>query len=513
MKKSFMAMAMLALLSGTSFAQQPDPRPELRIAVQSNPASQDPIDQVSNVAFRNNYSIHETLLAFDLRGDFSVVPNVGESWEWESPTALIVKLKPGLIFHDGTEVTAEDVAFSFGPERLSSEGAPGYAAYLANFDSIERVEVVDPLTVRFVTKFEDPILLQRLASYTAVVISKAAFEATDWNDWRMQPVGLGPYKVESYAVNENVVLAAHDQAMRGKPNASKVSFTVVPEVASRAAGLLAGDFDLVTDLPPDQLSSVEDSEGFSVVGGPVANIRFLYLDKTNPALVDARVRQALTLAVDRQGIVDAIWSGRSAVSPGMQYENYGDLYNPDYEGVQYDPELAAKLLAEGGYDGEEITVRSMNNYYTAENAVTEAVVAMWQAIGVNARMEYVQGAAGLMGPENRAAGNWSNTSVVPDPVTSFYGQFGKGGNLTSQKIWTNEAFDTLGADLAAANDPAARRETFTQMMDLIEWQDPAVIPLHYNAVFYGVRDGVEWQPMSHFFMDLGPESLAFAQQD
>lgn len=508
MKKSIMALATSVLLAGTALVQADD-RPELRIAVQQNPASQEPADQASNVAYRNNFSIHETLLTFDMRGDYSVQPNVAESWEWEGPTALVVKLKPGLIFHDGTEMDAEDVAFSFGPERLSTEDAPGYATYLANFTSLDRVEVIDPLTVRFVTKYEDPILLQRLASYPAVVISKAAFLATDWTEWRQKPIGLGPYKVESYVVNENVVLSAHDQAMDGAPNVSRVSFRIVPEIASRAAGLLAGDFDIVTDLPPDQLASIENAEGFTVRGGPVANIRILFLDKNNPVLSDVRLRQALSLAVDRNAIVEAIWSGRSIVPPGLQFPTYGEVFNPDYQPVPYDPARAAALLAESGYNGEEITVRSMNNYYTAENPVTEAVVAMWQAMGVNARMEYVQGTAGFTTVEGRAAGNWSYTSSVPDPITSFYGQFGQGGLLTSLNIWSNEEFDALGEELSATMDPLERREIFTEMMNIIEWEDVGVIPLHANAVFYGVRDGIEWEPLGDFFLDLGADSLSF----
>ena len=250
-----------------------DKRPELRIAVQQNPVSQEPVDAASNVAFRNNYSIHETVLALDMRGDFSVKPNLGVSWTWVSPTILEMKLRPGVIFHDGREMTAEDVAFSFGPERLLNKDAPGYPVYRTNFTSLDHVEVVDPLTVRFITKFQDPIFLQRLASYAAVVISKDAWQKNggNWTTWRQKPVGAGPYKVESYATNENVILASHDQAYRGKPAAKRVTLRIVPEVSSRIAGLLAGDYDIATDLPPDQLAVVTASTGHEIVGGPVPN--------------------------------------------------------------------------------------------------------------------------------------------------------------------------------------------------------------------------------------------------
>ncbi|AYG63177.1 ABC transporter substrate-binding protein [Rhizobium jaguaris] len=491
-----------------------DIRPELRIAVQQNPTSQEPVDAASNVAFRNNYSIHETVLAIDMRGDFSVKPNLGTSWTWVSPTILEMKLRPGVIFHDGREMTADDVAFSFGPERLLNKNAPGYPVYLTSFTSLDHVEVVDPLTVRFITKFQDPIFLQRLACYAAVVISRDAWQKNggNWTTWRQKPIGAGPYKVESYATNENVVLASHDQAFRGKPAAKRVTLRIVPEVSSRIAGLLAGDYDIATDLPPDQLSAVTGSPGHSIVGGPVPNHRILYFDKTNPALKDPRVRQALILAIDRQAIVDSIWDGRTRVPNGLQFELYGPVYLKDYPAYKYDPDQAAKLLKDAGYNGEEIEVRSQNNYYTAENPVTQAVVAMWQAIGVNAKMKFVEGGKLFENAPGRATGNWSSTAQIPDPYISFYTQFGSAGSLNSFKIWQNADFDALGAKMEKAVDPAERAKIFRDMLQLIEWNDPGVTVLHQNAVFYGIRDGIKWQPLPAFQMDLGAGSLSFEEQ-
>lgn len=194
--RTFIGMAALIAisLSGGIVAAQEDNRPELRIAVQKNPETQEPVDAASNVAFRNNPSIHETLLKLDLDGHFSVQPNLATSWRWIDDKTLEVKLRKGVIFHDGREMTAEDVAFSFGPERLTDPKAPGYPTYLTSFSSLAHVDVVDPDTVRFVTKFKDPILLQRLASYAAVVISKDAWikMGGDWAKWKQKPVAPGP---------------------------------------------------------------------------------------------------------------------------------------------------------------------------------------------------------------------------------------------------------------------------------------------------------------------------------
>ncbi|MGM3189501.1 ABC transporter substrate-binding protein [Dickeya dadantii subsp. dieffenbachiae] len=512
--RTFIGMAALIAisLSGGIAAAQEDNRPELRIAVQKNPETQEPVDAASNVAFRNNPSIHETLLKLDLDGHFSVQPNLATSWRWIDDKTLEVKLRKGVIFHDGREMAAEDVAFSFGPERLTDPKAPGYPTYLTSFSSLAHVDVVDPDTVRFVTKFKDPILLQRLASYAAVVISKDAWikMGGDWAKWKQKPVGAGPYKVLESVANDHVTLVAHDRYFGGKPNAKRVTFKVVPEVSSRIAGLLAGDYDIATDLPPDQLDVVNKSGNATVVGGPVPNNRILFFDKYNPALKDPRVRQALILAIDRQAIVDTIWNGLTVVPNGEQFKAFGPIYMKDRPKYEYNPEKARQLLKAAGYKGEPIAIRSQNNYYTAENTVSEAVVAMWQAVGINAKLEFVEAGKLFDNANGRTTGNWSSTAVIADPYVSIYSMaFARTASMGTQKIWINDEFDALGAKLEQAVAPADRAKIFSDMLDIIEWKDPGITVLHQNAVFFGVSNKVKWKPQHAFAMDLGPQNLSF----
>ena len=362
------AIAVTALAASDTALAQGDNRPTLRIAVQANPPTAEPLDAESNVGYRTNYSIHDTLLQFDFAGDFSIKGHLAESWRWTSPTVLEVTLKRGLKFHDDSEITAEDVAFSFGPERLTGEQAPGKPMVRRYWVSLGKVEVVDRYVVRFTTTYEDPIFEQRLTAWTAQIVSKAAWlKAGNYNAWRLKPVGAGPYKVERITPNDSIVLTAHDGYWGGKPNAKSVVFKVVPEVAARIAGLLSGDYDIATDLPPDQLEVVEKNKakGVGIVGGPVNNHRVIWFDKNHPALKDPRVRQAMILSIDRAAIVEAIWNGRTKLTNGLQYDFFGKMYLKDYPAYRYDPDAAKKLLADAKYKGEEITFRAMNNYYTA----------------------------------------------------------------------------------------------------------------------------------------------------
>jgi peptide/nickel transport system substrate-binding protein len=499
-------LAVAALMVGSALAQ--DTRPTLRIAVQSNPPTAEVIDAESNVGYRANYSLHDTLLQFDYAGDMSLQPHLATSWEWIEPTVLEVKLREGVIFHDGREMTSEDVVFSFGPERLTGEEAPGKPMVRRYWVSLGSVEAVDKYTVRFHTTYEDPIFEQRLTAWTSQIISKAAYlEAESYDAWRIKPVGAGPYKVDHITPNDETVFVAHDQYWGGAPNAAKVVFTVVPEVSSRVAGLLAGDYDIATDLPPDQLEAVEGGEGVSVVGGPVNNNRIIWLDKHNPVLADARVRQAISLAIDRQLIVDAIWGGRTKVPNGLQYDFFADMYLKDFPAYEYNPEKAKALLAEAGYDGTEIEFRSNNNYYTAEVATSQALVAMWQAVGLNVRLNV--GEKGMSVPEGRAFGNWSNSALLPDPLFSLWSQHGPASAQAANNVWSNDEFYALGEKLERSTKLEDRRDAFRAMLQINEWTDPGVLSLHQNAVFYGISDKVGWSPYVFLYMDLSANRLKF----
>ena len=368
--------------------------------------------------------------------------------------------------------------------------------------------------VRFTTKFEDPIFEQRLTAWTAQIISKAAYLKARPTTTRggSSPSAPGPFKVERITPNDSIVLVAHDGYWGGKPNAKSVVFKVVPEVASRIAGLLAGDYDIASDLPPDQLEVIEKNKpkGVSVIGGPVNNHRVIWFDKTHPVLKDPRVRQAMIISIDRAAIVDAIWNGRTKLSNGLQYDFFGKMYLKDYPAYRYDPEAAKKLLADAKYNGEEITFRAFNNYYTAELPTAQAMISMWKAVGLNVRLVMVEPGGGLFAPGNgRAAGDWSNSALLPDPLFSLWSQHGPASVQKAQGAWENEEFYKLGEKLERSTKLEDRRAAFKAMLDINEWTDPGISTLHQNAVFYGIRNNVDWKPYVFLYMDLAPSRLKF----
>ncbi len=381
-----MAAAVLALAWSGAAAQDTDR--ELVIAVQNNPPTLEPTIWTYNVTLRTLYNVFDFPIDTDFNGGWALRPGLATAWERIDDRTLELTLRQGVLFHDGTEMTAEDVAFSWGPERIGNEDAPGFGTCSPYLGSIDRVEVVDRYTVRVIAESPDPLLERRLASWCSQVVSRAAYEAAaDPDAWGLAPVGTGPYRVAEFVSGDRLVLEAHEDYWGGAPTFATVRFQVVPEQAARIAGLAAGDFDIITEVDPDQQTAITAAAGTRVVGGAIVNHRVLNIDTDEGWLADPLVRRALSLAIDRDLIVDTLWGGLVNVPNGFQWDAYGDMYIAEDVGPHYDPDRAAALLAEAGYDGSPIVYRTLPGYYTAELLTAQAIADMWRAVGVTVDLQ------------------------------------------------------------------------------------------------------------------------------
>ncbi len=217
-------------------------RPDLVVGVQKNPPVLEPMRENSNVHQRVLYSIAETLIFIDYKENQKLIPGLATEWKRLDGKTLEFKLRKGVKFHNGEEMTAEDVAFSFGPERLfhKERGWTWAQMYLGN---IEPPEVVDRYTIRIKSKQPDFLLEKRFAGYMSQIISKKAFlAANDWESWSRNVVGTGPYKLVEIKTGDYIKLEAFDGYWGEKAPAKTITFKVVPEVSSRIAGLKTGEF-------------------------------------------------------------------------------------------------------------------------------------------------------------------------------------------------------------------------------------------------------------------------------
>ncbi|MDQ8731860.1 ABC transporter substrate-binding protein [Bradyrhizobium sp. LHD-71] len=485
----------------------------LTVGMSGFPQALEPILFNSTATRRVVPQMFDTLIAFDHAKGMTLRPALAERWERIDARSLRLALRKGVVFHDGSPFTADDVEFSFSPDHLLGPGRSGRTIAMQTLDRIDRVEIVDPYTIIIHAKGDDALLEQRLASWAAEIVSKRAFEAAgSWERWTAMPIGSGPYRLVSQKLDINVVLTAHEAYWGGRPPFSGVEFRIVPEVAARMNGLLTGELDIVTDIPPDQFATIQERPNLEVAGGAVQNIRYLGIDPETPGLTDPRARRALSLALDRKLFVETLWDNRVPVPNSFQFPSFGAGYIEDYPALAYDPDLARKLLKDAGYQGERITYRLLNNYYTNQVAGAQVMLDMWRAVGLKVEIEMMENFTQIYKKPVRAIYDSSSTAIFPDYLGHAWREFGPNGTLPKLVgIWRNEEHFALGAELQGTFDPEARRVLIRRMLEIIDRDDPPCVVLHASGQFYGKRRDVPWIPGQTLDLDFGPRNQAFSR--
>ena len=361
---------------------QSDRRPSITIAVQqiSNSASLEPLREQSNVGSRTFSFIFETLIMQNLLGQLEPKPGLAESWKRLDERTVELALRKGVKFHNGDEMTADDVVFTFSRERMFGARLRHHqhqdALYLgagrairsrarscrrkcrpspsAASPALEKVEAIDKYTVRFTNRTPDVTLEGRIGRLGSDIISRRAYEeARTWMDWARKPVATGPYKVREFLVDQSLTLDAHDDYWGGQPPIRSVKLVVVPEVASRINGLLSGQFDFICDVPPDQIPGIEKNAKFEVLGGtdrqsPPHGVRQA---PSAPWPIRGCARPSPTRSTARPSST-ACGPAARACRPGLQWEFYGPMFVEDWTVPDYDP-----AKAQGAPEGRQLQGR------------------------------------------------------------------------------------------------------------------------------------------------------------
>lgn len=487
-------------------------RPELRIGVQGLPPNLDPHQQLSNVGTRVTYSIFDYLIRRDfLSGPrpgngFQLVPWVAQEWKRLDDLTIEFTLRDDVTFHDGTKLTADDVVFTF--ERLLQNTPDTLREAASYFSTVAEVKALDSLRVRFVTKYPDPIFEKRISSWGGWLLPRAAYEKLGMDEFARRPIGTGPYRVAEFVPDDRLVLEPHDSYFGGKPTASRIIFKVIPEIQARVTALLAGEVDLITNVPPDQLPVLQRASDIDIRSIPLANCHVLRYNCNHPVLKDKRLRQALNLAINRELLVKTLWNGQAVLMRSHQFEDYGSLYNAQRPYLPYDPQRAKELVQASGYDGSTIRYNNKPGYYTLGNEAAQAIVEMWREIGIKAEVQLIDWAD--LPKEERMVGSWSNSNYLADPEGAFWLRWGP-GTATQRDWWNpeNPRFNELGEQQRRTLDQQFRYQAFQQALDIWEEEAPGTV-LWIPIEHYAVRRTVRWTPYSFYYMDLRPDNLSFS---
>ena len=387
----------LALSLGACAAAHAVP---LRWAATNDVLTLDPHSQDHATTHAILQHAYEGLTRYDAK--WQVEPCLATKWTAVSPTQMRFELRRGVKFHDGTPFTADDVIFSFNRIRQPQGTLQIYVS------GIKEIKKVDDYTIDLMLDAPSPILLRNLVDFR--IMSKAwaeknkstniqDFKAKDENYASRNVMGTGPYKITSWVPDQRITMTINkDWWDKNTGNVTELTYLPIKSEPTRAAALLSGDVDLVSDVPPQDVQKFKADPKIRMLEGNEVRTIFFAMDEGSDELPgasvkgknpfkDKRVREALSISIDREAIKRTIMRGLSIpagvmVAPGVN-GNTPDIDQP----LKVDYERAKKLLADAGYPGGfEIPLNCPNNRYVNDEQVCIAVVSMWSKIGVKAKL-------------------------------------------------------------------------------------------------------------------------------
>lgn len=481
----------------------------LRIGTATPATSADPYFQnatPNNVLARH---IFEPLVVFDEKQ--VLAPALAESWRMTDSLTWEFKLRPNLVFSDGSPLTSEDVVASI--ERAAKADSPG--SVQANVKTVVSTEAPDPLTVIMKTATPDMLLPAQLTRVAIISKQFKSAPTTDFNAAKAT-LGAGPYILTEYVPGDRAVMKRNDKYWGPKQAWDEVILKATPDDAARTASLLAGDVDLIEGVSPTDVERLKGISDVKIVSAP--SNRMVYLapnqgvdtnsfitDKSGKPLEknpfqDVRVRQAVSHAINREAIVDRVMDGFALpTAQWLATGRYGTA--PGVAPDTYDPELSKKLLAEAGYpDGFSITAHASNNRYINDAKIIQAVAQMLSRVGIKTKAEALPWAT--FQPKANAGefaivlGAWgANTGETSVPMTATLAtrDAARGRGASNYAGYSNPEFDKLLGAAQNELDPDKRNKALGKAAGFAI-SDKALIPLHHEVSIWAAKASMDYVP-------------------
>jgi len=502
---AIVAFGLLAL--AMALAAVPANAQTLRIGLSSEVTSMDPQWNNSGPNVAAALHIFEPLTLTDRNG--RLIPGLAVAWRQVDPLTWEIKLRPGVRFHDGSLLSADDVVFSLDrPNQLT--GSPG--PFTQFVKAIVAKQIVDAQTLRLKTATPYVLLPYDLNSIL-IVSHHAALNASEADfDSGQAAIGTGPFRLISFARGDRIELERNPTYWGAAPQWQHVTLRMLSNDATRLAALYANDVDAIENVPTTDVKRVAADAHFQLNQQISWRTLFFHMDQArglDPEITDARgaplarnplqdvrVRHALSLAINRDAIVakvmeDLAVPASNLVSPGI----FG--YNASIAVDGYDPARAKALLLEAGYpNGFHLVLHAPNNRYVNDARVAQAVAGLLSRVGVATRVAaepwstYLpkaragQFAFALIGWGSSLGDNTIKAHLAtPNP--------GKGYGAWNFGRYSNPQLDAmLDHDFTEFDD--AKREADARAMMAFAMADEPVIPLYHQRVSWATRRGISY---------------------
>jgi peptide/nickel transport system substrate-binding protein len=490
---------------GTAAAQT------LTLAVASAPTSVDP--HFHNLGPNNSLADHIFSQLVEMDADTRPVPGLALSWKAVSPTEWEFKLRPGVKFHNGDDFSGEDVAYSLARVPLVKNSPGSFQIYTRG---VTKVDIVDAQTLRLTTRGVMPLLPIDLSQ--VAILPKRLGDAPATEDFNSlkNAIGTGPYRITAYNPGDRATLERFDGYFGEKPHWQRVNYRMIPNDSARTSALLAGDVDLIEAVPTSDLANLRRDKRVALAEAVSLRFAYVMFDRSRPnggmpfvsgpdgekldrnPLEDVRVRRALSMAINRQAIVDRVMED-AAVATGQFLAKGTSSFVDDLPVPKYDPEGAKKLLAEAGYPkGFRISLHGPNDRYVNDEKVIQAIGQMWTRIGVQTKVDAITWSNYIARASKQEFSvffvAWGISSgEASNPLRALIHTFdaGKGFGSANRARYSNPALDAVIERGMAITDDAEREGVLKQATRMA-MEDVALVPLYQQKNIWGMKPNLRY---------------------
>ncbi len=477
-------LVLVIFLTGCGGKGGVDKTNKLVVATSSDATTLDPSAQNDSFAANVMSQIYDGLVEIDQDGN--ITEALAESYEIKDDT-YIFKLKEGVKFHDGTEMTSEDVKFSF--ERALA--SPAVAHIFADIDP-NTLETPDDYTFQFKLKQPYAGIIAALCHPSAFIVSKDAVEKHGDN-FATNPVGTGPFKYVSWTKSHNVILDRFEDYHGEKPEFEKLEFRIIPEGNSRLIELETGGVDIAMDITPSDVKKVEENDELELYKIKDYGTTFMGINTEKEPFNDPKVREAISYAIDLESVANAVWKGTGVTATAPYTSTLKYSIADQNEPRKRDVEKAKKLLEEAGFkDGFScsITTNERQERIDAATIIKEQL----REVGIDVSIDVLEWSAFI---ETLEKGNqemyimaWISDSPDPDMVVypCFHSSMaGPGGNYT---FFKDEKCDQLIEEGRRTLDEKEREAMYVELQERIMELVPTIF-IHNSEILIGARSNIE----------------------
>lgn len=495
------ALATPALLAWPGTARAQRAARELRVGFTQDALTLDPANHRNRETQTVIRNIHDGLMARS--PDMQVVPEIAESMRVVDAATYEFRIRQGIRFHSGDPLTAEDVKFSL--DRLTRQGAMGGQTSPRRdlLGPLESTTILDDGTVRL--RLSQPWAPMVGIIPAQEIVNRRHVERVGQEGMQTRTDGCGPFRLVDWRRGEAVIMERFADYYGGSPGippvgpaqVDRVIFRVLPENASRVAALLAGEVDIINDLPPSAIRQVEASRNAQVMRVNGTRTFFVSMNVAKPPFNDVRVRRALNHALDKAVIISRVLAGTATPLRGVMSPD-SFAFNADLPDYRFDLDRARALLADAGVpQGFEMVIDTTG----ATREVAEAIAALLSRTGLRVRTQMWEGAVinpTWMSAERRRdrdmyLSSWGNASLDPSDIMLPTLRSGGRGNSSG---FSNAEVDRLLDAAEVEPDQGRRREMYGRAQRIVSEEAPWIF-LWLPQDLYGVSRRIEgWRPQA-----------------